>query len=196
MTVAARAVAANGPASGCIYTLDTSGIDVGMTGSRRFVHAGLRHRDQLILHKCVEHDRQVDPSRHFRSGSSAIIRHNGFRRPSPAPVTGVAPESNPLAYLTPPSFSVASCLPKAKFTGSCPTQSGPATAGGTVCYNGLSMTGSGSLTMNPGVYIINGAMSMTGSGSIAGSGVTIYLAPPSGSLVSHRLRRTQHLRAD
>src|ERR1019366_208628 len=33
MKVSARSVAGNGPASGCIYTLDTSGTDIGMTGS-------------------------------------------------------------------------------------------------------------------------------------------------------------------
>jgi hypothetical protein len=36
--------------------------------------------------------------------------------------------------------------------------------------------------MQPGVYVINGSFSETGSGSISGSGVTIYLAPPSGAL--------------
>jgi hypothetical protein len=115
-------------------------------------------------------------------GIAGSFNKTGSGTISPHPVTGVAPVANPLAYLTAPSFSVASCLSNPRFTGSSPNTIGPAIAGGTVCYNGLSMTGSGSLTMQPGTYIINGAMSQTGSGSISGSGVTIYLAPPNGSL--------------
>jgi Flp pilus assembly protein TadG len=181
MTVKARAVAAFGPASGCIYTLDTSGIDVGMTGS-----GALSMPDcGIVIDSASTNALNLTGSATISALSIGIAGNynkTGSGTISPNPVTGVAPEANPLAYLTAPSFSVASCLANPHFTGSASNTIGPAVAGGTVCYNGLTMTGSGSLTMNPGVYIINGAMSLTGTSTVSGSGVTIYLAPPSGSL--------------
>jgi hypothetical protein len=42
-------------------------------------------------------------------------------------------------------------------------------------YNGgISMSGSSSLTLNPGVYYINGGIGMSGPSSISGTGVFIY----------------------
>jgi hypothetical protein len=99
---------------------------------------------------------------------------------SPTPVTGLAPVADPLAWLTPPTYST--CLSDPQFTGSTSHTIGPSVAGGTVCYNALTNTGSGSLTLNPGIYVINGSFSNTGSGTISGSGVTIYLGPPNGAL--------------
>ena len=55
-------------------------------------------------------------------------------------------------------------------------------SGGTVCYNGLSVSGSGTVSLNPGTYIINGGFSSSGSTNISGSGITVYLAAPNGSL--------------
>jgi Flp pilus assembly protein TadG len=181
MKVSARSVAGNGPASGCIYTLDTSGIDVGMTGS-----GALSIPDcGIVIDSAASNALNLTGSGTISALSIGIVgnyNETGSGTISPTPVSGVAPEPNPLGYLTAPSFSVSSCLANPSFTGSSSNTIGPAIAGGTVCYNGLSMTGSGSLTMQPGTYIINGAMSQTGSGSISGSGITIYLAPPNGSL--------------
>jgi Flp pilus assembly protein TadG len=181
MKVSARSVAGNGPASGCLYTLDTSGIDVGMTGS-----GALSIPDcGIVIDSAASNALNLTGSGTISALSIGIVgnyNETGSGTISPTPVTGVAPEANPLGYLTAPSFSVSSCLANPSFTGSSSHTIGPATSGGTVCYNGLSMTGSGSLTLNPGTYIINGAMSQTGSGSISGSDVTIYLAPPNGSL--------------
>jgi hypothetical protein len=181
MKVSARSVAGNGPASGCIYTLDTSGVDVGMTGSGTMSIPDCG----IVIDSAASNALKLTGSGSISALSIGIVGNyseTGSGSISPNPITGIAPEANPLAYLTAPSFSVASCLANPSFTGSGSNTVGPAVAGGTVCYNGLSMTGSGSLTMQPGTYIINGAMSQTGSGSISGSGVTIYLAPPNGSL--------------
>jgi hypothetical protein len=181
MKVRARSVASNGPASGCVYTLDTSGIDVGMTGSGTMFIPDCG----IIIDSAASNALKLTGSGSISALSIGIVggySKTGSGSINPSPVTGIAPEANPLGYLAAPAFSVASCLANPRFTGSSSNTIGPVVSGGTVCYNGLSMTGSGSLTMNPGTYIIDGAMSMTGSGAISGSGVTIYLAPPSGSL--------------
>lgn len=179
--VSARAVAGLGAASGCIYTLDTSGIDVGMTGS------GVLSMPDcgIVIDSGSTNALNMTGTTSISALSVGIVgsyHETGSASTSPTPITGIAPEPNPLSFLTAPSFSVSSCLANPRFTGSSAHTIGPAVSGGTVCYNGLSMTGSGSLTMNPGTYIINGAMSMSGSGVISGSGITIYLAPPNGSL--------------
>jgi Flp pilus assembly protein TadG len=181
MNVSARAVAGNGAASGCIYTLDTSGTDIGMTGSGTLSMPDCG----IVVDSASSNALTLTGSGSISAESVGIVGNyteTGSGSISPAPVTGLAPVPNPLAWLTPPSFVASSCLADPHFTGSSSNTIGPATAGGTICYNGLSMTGSGSLTMQAGTYIINGGFSQTGSGSITGSNVTIYLAPPNGSL--------------
>lgn len=181
MTVSAVAVAANGPASGCIYTLDTSGTDIGLVGS-----GDLSMPDcGIVINSGSANALSLTGSSSIQALSIGIVGGYsvvGSGTLNPTPVTGVAPAPNPLAYITAPVYTASACLADPHYTGSTSYTIGPSTSGGTVCYNGLSIVGSGSLTLNPGVYVINGAFSSTGSGSISGSAITIYLAPPSGSL--------------
>jgi Flp pilus assembly protein TadG len=177
MTVTARAVAAFGPASSCIYALDTSGVDVGMNGN-----GDLNMPDcGVLINSSSSNALDMVGNTTLTAKSIGIVgNYNTNGGETPKPITGVLPVSNPLAYLKAPDFTVTSCLadpsPKNAVT------LGPATAGGTVCYNGLSMTSHAAVWLNPGVYVINGALSMAGQASISGTGVTIYLAPPNGSL--------------
>ena len=181
MNVSARSVAGLGPATGCIFTLDPSGIDIGMTGSGDLNMPSCG----IVINSASSNALNLTGSATISAQSIGIVggyHETGSGTITPTPVTGVAPVANPLAYLTAPTFTPASCLADPHYTGSTSHTIGPSVAGGTICYNGLSMTGSGSLTLNPGIYVINGALSMTGSGSLSGSGITIYLAPPNGSL--------------
>jgi Putative Flp pilus-assembly TadE/G-like len=174
MNVSARAVAGLVAASGCIYTLGTSDADIGMVGS-----ADLSMPDCGIL---------VDSS-----SSNAISMTNnttitaqsigvvggisiGGADMTPAAITGIAPAADPLAFLPVPSFNTASCKadPGSNY--------GPTIPGGTVCYNGISITGSGNVTFPPGLYIVNGTFSIKGSGTVSGNGVTFFLAAPNGTL--------------
>jgi Flp pilus assembly protein TadG len=181
MAVSAVAVASNAAASGCIYTLDPSGVDIGMTGS-----GSLSMPDcGIVINSASSNALNLTGSGTISAQSIGIVGNynkTGSGTISPAPVTGIAPAPDPLAYLSAPTYSSGSCLSDPHFTGSTSNTVGPSTAGGTVCYNGLTNTGSGSLTLQPGVYVINGSFSSTGSGSISGTGVTIYLAPPNGAL--------------
>ncbi len=187
MNVSATAVANNGPASNCIYTLDPSGIDVGMTGTADLSMPSCG----IIINSGSSNGLNMTGTSNLTAASIGIVGGYDTTKNanySPTPVTGVAPAPNPLAYLSAPSFNASSCLSDPHITGSGTNVIGPS-AGGTICYNGLSISGSATTTMSPGTYIINGAMSMSGSGSLnmptgmlPGQGVTIYLAPPNGSL--------------
>jgi len=179
MSVAARAVAGLGPSEGCIYTLDTSGSGVSLTGSGNLSAPNCG----LIVDSSSSNAVSLSGSASITAKSIAIVggtSTSGSTSLQPTPVTGIAPVSNPLSYLQAPSYSSSSCLADPHVTSSMTL--GPAVSGGTVCYNGLTISGSGALTLNPGVYVINGGFSASGSGTITGSGITIYLAAPSGAL--------------
>jgi Flp pilus assembly protein TadG len=179
MTVAARAVAGLGPSQGCIYTLDTSGSDISLSGSGSLSVPNCG----IIVNSTSSNGVRLSGSASITAKSIGIVGGSsvsGSGTLSPAPVTGIAPVSNPLSFLQAPSYNASSCLPDPHVTSSATL--GPTVAGGTVCYNGLSNSGSGALTLNPGVYVITGGFSASGSATITGTGVTIYLAAPNGSL--------------
>ncbi len=54
-------------------------------------------------------------------------------------------------------------------------------AGGTICYNGLTISNGATATLQPGLYIINGTLTFSGGSKVSGTGVTFYL-PPGASL--------------
>jgi uncharacterized repeat protein (TIGR01451 family) len=96
------------------------------------------------------------------------VSTSGTATLSPAAVTGIAPVANPLACLTGPSASGltnygAVC---------CNTGSHTLNPG---IYSSIRASGNACLTLNPGIYIIEGGgVTVTGGASIAGSGVMIY----------------------
>jgi Flp pilus assembly protein TadG len=180
MNVSARAVAGLRAASGCIYTLDTSGTDIGLTGTADLSMPNCG----ILVDSAASNAIRMTGSSGITAQSIGIVggySTSGSASMSPSPVQGIVPAPDPLSWLPAPSFTSSSCLPDPHKTGSGAVTLGPSTSGGTVCYNGLSVSGSGSVTLNPGLYIINGGFSMTGSGTITGSGVTFYLAAPNGS---------------
>ena len=184
MNVKARASASLGPGAGCIFTLNQSGTDVGLSGN-----------GYLTMPDCgVVIDSQASKALSLTGNSLISAKYIGIvgnysdssnspNSLTPTPVTGIAPASDPLAFESPPAFNPSSCLPDPQPHPSSgnTTTIGP-TNGGTVCYNGISVTGSGSVSLNPGTYIVNGGFSAGGSTNISGSNITIYLAAPSGSL--------------
>jgi hypothetical protein len=202
MNVSARAVAALGPGSGCIFTLNQSGVDVGLSG-----------QGSLSMPDCgVVIDSSSAKGLTLTGGATISAKYIGIagnysdssNSPNslvPVPVTGIAPVPNPLGTLTPPTFSYSSCVadPHPNPSGSQTVTVGPSVPGGTVCYNGLTVSGSGIVNFTPGTYIINGGFSSSGSSTIQETvtsiptttqptigpcpcGETFYLAPPNGAL--------------
>lgn len=87
---------------------------------------------------------------------------------SPAPNTGANISPDPFAGMTPPPV------------GAC-TSPGVSQTGGTttidpgVYCGAINLGGNASLTLNPGLYVLENGLSMAGGTSISGSGVTLYI---------------------
>jgi ELWxxDGT repeat protein len=108
-------------------------------------------------------------------GATAIDVVGGYRRGvdatiSPAPVTGAAYQADPLAGLAGPSTTGLTNY------GSVNVRDGARTISPGI-YRQINVSRNGSLTMNPGTYIIlGGGLTVSGNASITGQGVLIYNA--------------------
>ncbi len=122
---------------------------------------------------------------------------------TPTPVTGIAPESDPLAYL--PTPTVAACAATTNTITSGTHTINPSLG----CYNvvisgsptvtfmpgeyasiAINSSSSATLTFQAGTYVIQGSggLSLTGNGAtITGNGVTFYMGPSAGSVSVHGL---------
>ena len=150
---------------GCIYTLGRSGQGIRITGSANLTAPG-----------CGIFDNSDSSDAATTSGGAKIVAksinivggYRGFPNAySPTPKTGVAAISDPLAYIPEPTIPD-DCAAGPHFSGSSAHVLSPG------CYNGLSVSGSGNLTLEPGMYIINGSIDLSGSGTVSGTGVTFY----------------------
>lgn len=167
VTVSARAVAGNASSHGCLYALRPSGTGILANGA-----------DIISMPGCAIYDDSSDQTQAMLlNGAGRItakwigvvgkVLQNGGFTATPIPVSGVAPVSDPLAYLLAPTAH--SCLPNPIINGS-----------GTFtlnqgCYNGFTVNGSATVNLNPGTYYINGPLTFNGSGTITGTNVTFYL---------------------
>ena len=174
ISVAARAVATTVPSPNCVYTLGSSGTDIGMTGS-----------GSLSVPNCSILDDSSSSNALNLVGSATITANSigivgnykvvGSGSVTPNPVTGMSAVSDPLS-LTAPPFVASSCHAAFTNTGSrSVTITGPTIPGGIICYDGFSNIGSGTVTFPAGTYVINGSFSNTGSAGLTGTGVTFYL---------------------
>ena len=177
MQVAARAVAFNGAKStACVLALNQTAQDT--------IH--LQGSFNVSVPGCQVIDNSANASALVFTGAGGILTAGSVgvvggatgatSDSTPAPITGIAPVSDPLASLPPPPYNPASCT--APPTG---TTWGPATAGGTVCYSG-NVKVLTNVTMNPGIYVFPGTLDFTGGGSLTGTGVTLYFPGPGGTL--------------
>jgi len=162
ITVSARAVAGSGSVAGCVWALAKSGTDVSVTGSGSF-----------SANNCTIYDDSSSSNALTLTGSGSISAQNigivgnytktgsGSIHPNP-PMTGLAPAADPLANLPTPTITTGTCASNCvqSFSGSSNNSIGPGN------YNQISNTGSGTLTLTPGNYIINGNLSNSGSGNL------------------------------
>jgi hypothetical protein len=163
VTVAATAVAGPQASAGCVWTLTTSGTDVNNTGS-----------GTVDLPSCIFYDDSSSSNALTNVGSGTITAKKigivgnysnvGSGSINPTPTTGMTYVSDPLASLQPPTIPTSTgsgCQPAQNFSGS--GNFGTLSAG---CYDGISLNGSGTLTLNAGNYVINGNISVVGSANI------------------------------
>jgi Putative Tad-like Flp pilus-assembly len=179
MTVTTRAVATLGNSQNCIYALGSSGIVINASNGANLTatSCGIVGNGNLS----VVGGAQIHAQTIAVAGTSTI---NNGGSTSPTPVTGIPPVSNPLAYLTPPTYG--SCInPPNGGNGSYANgvTLGP-TGGGVICYNYLNIAnGATNITLNPGTYVINGNFTLGGGVSVTGTGVTFYF-PNSGDTIN------------
>jgi len=170
--MAARAVAvmnpggdSMNPGGNCIYALGPIGSDITVNSP-----------SSLSVPNCSVLDDSKDAAALVVNGAmtaSSIGVVGGFNgQPTPNPVTGIAPVSDPLAYLAPPAYTVASCLPDPVITTDTTLAPG--------CYNNLTINGNAGVPGSPtvtfqGTYIINGALTITASPTLNGTNLLLYL---------------------
>jgi hypothetical protein len=177
MTVTARAVAFDGAtSSNCVLATNPTASDtIDLQGSFNANFPGCSVVDDSNSPTALDF---TGGGGSLTAGSVGVVGGAGGHTgdSSPAPKTGVAPISDPLASLPAPTYNAASCT--AAPSG---TAWGPATAGGTVCYSG-NIKVQQNITMSAGTYVFTGDLDFTGHGSLTGTGVTLYIAGPNGQL--------------
>ena len=168
MTVSGRAVAGMRPSNACVYVLNpTASYAMNLQGSFDVSTPGCGVVVNSNSSTALEF---TGSGGTLTAGSVGVVGGVGGQigDSNPMPVTGIAPQNDPLAYVPPPEYNTSS-VP----CGAAPTTTtiGPSNAGGTVCYSG-DVTLSNQ-TLNPGVYVFTGNVSF--SGTVTGTGVTFYL---------------------
>ncbi len=103
------------------------------------------------------------------AGSVGVVGGDGGHTvdSTPAPVTGILAESDPLASVTPPDPTKLTCTAGGTLTGTI----GPTVAGGIKCYSG-NVTLS-NVTLNEGTYVFTGNVTLDGTVTSGTGGSTI-----------------------
>jgi hypothetical protein len=142
----------------------------------------------------------VTTSTNHIAGSDNLVCDDTCGTFSPAPTQGDGTQlPDPLAYLSPPTSVTSAGTIVTDTTHKCTAGPPPScivnnssnvTVGPGV-WNNLEVTGSGSITMQPGTYVITGSVQLTGTpgssnsgtatGKLTGSGVMMYFTCPSTS---------------
>lgn len=182
--VQARAVAGLGTSTNCIYVLGGSGTTVTMNNDGQLYAPGCG----IIVNSSGTPAISISGSANITGAWVDVVgtatTDNSGSKYTPAATEGVAPVSDPLAYLSPPSYTASSCTgdPFGFVQGGATYSVGPGSAhsttqnGNLVCYTSLNLGVNGdTVTVNPGIYVITGALA-TGSGTVSGGdGVMFYI---------------------
>lgn len=183
-TVSARAVAAPSSGSGgtanCIIALDKGNVtDLTDSGSAQLnlnsCSLGIDSSSSSALNlsgsATINAQSVSIVGNYTTSGSAKLNTTNGV-------TTGAAPVPDPYANLSIPTYSGCNSTNTTVTTSKSYSVSGSVY----VFCGGLRISGSGNVTLNPGVYIINGGgLSVSGTATLSGSGVTIILTSSTGS---------------
>jgi hypothetical protein len=182
LTVSARAVGTIATTPTCLVTLGSTAPGLSVTNGAA-----------LSISSCGIIDDATGSGALTASGGSPITAtsvgvvgttsiSNGATV-TPTPVTGITTVADPLSYFaTPP--------PSSDYTSGCSVDPkvstsrtiGPSTSNSYVCYQGLTISNNSTVTLNPGLYIINGVggtgknqFSVSGGVLNGTTGVTFYL---------------------
>ena len=175
-TIAARAVATNlsgGANSGCLYTLgppssSIEGVSINGSAVLNAPTCGIVDNGN---YNTQGNALIVNASTFGVSGSANISGPGGSvtctSGTSSCPTYGAPASSDPLSYLTPPAVQTPSF-------GNVTTSGTQVLQPGT--YSSITIGKNSTVTMNPGIYYVNGSGGVTfnGAGTVTGDGVTVY----------------------
>jgi len=183
MSVSARAVASQGRNPNCIYLLQATGTTLTSTGGSTINSPDCGIVDDSSNSAAIS----VSGGSTVSTDSIAVVgsysASNGTI--SPTPSTGIVAVSDPLAYLSPPTYSAGSCTSNPAYSyngGGLSYHVGPGSnysttqSGNLVCYTSLTVGGNGNtVTVNPGIYVITGSLNFGNGTILGGNGVTFYI---------------------
>jgi hypothetical protein len=181
-TVVARAVAYQGSARGCIYSLQPSpgAIAIGTVG-RRGGGADLNANCAVMDNGDFTLRGRADVISASAIGVTGSFFNGTRSNVTPTPQQGMVSAADPLAYL--PTQNPGNC----NFTNVSITGGNRILSQGVYC-GGINISGNANVTFNPGLYVMepsgltNNGLTIGGAGNITGSGVTFYNGANSSSV--------------
>jgi hypothetical protein len=168
MNVSARAVAGNINGPACIYALDPSSPAAFTTNGNPSVQSscGVIVDSDSSTGMIVNGNATLDAT---SIGVAGNYSSTGNVTVNPAPITGVAPLPDPLAYV--PAPTVGGCT----YTNVSINANAATTLNPGVYCGGLTINGPATVTFSPGTYILDGGgMTVNGTTTLSGQGVTFY----------------------
>ncbi len=181
-TLQARAVAAPG-ASGCVLALDQSAVtDVTDNGNtvlnlndcNIYVNSPATNALRLVGGATINANAAYVHGNYTTSGQASLNTTAGTYTSAPV-------AQDPYADVQIPSYSGCNSN-NYSLTGGKSQTFTPGSSGVWVFCGGFDVKGNSSVTLQPGIYIIDGgSFSIAGGSSVSGSGVTIILTSSSGS---------------
>jgi hypothetical protein len=190
MTVAARAVASTGPAANCIYALASSGTNVTLSNAGKLNSSSCGVVSDSSSSTAVSSTGSAQLNAKTSIVGSYTTSNGGSI--TPTPTTGITAVADPLAGMAAPTYNAGQCTadPLTHYgNGGSSYTVGPGSAFSTtqgtnlVCYTSLTLGSNGdTVTINPGIYVITGAMSFNSGTNLGGTGVMFYLSGSSASV--------------
>jgi len=185
VNVSAHAVAGLGGTGNCVYALNSIGTTILLNNNAQLSSPDCGVVDDSMTSPAISVSGNASITASSVESVGGVYADNSGSKISPTATTGIAAVSDPLANLSPPSYSPSSCTadPLTSHSNGGSTYSvGPGSAnsttqnGSTVCYTSLTLGVNGdTVTLNPGVYVITGALTFASGTVLGGSGVTFYL---------------------
>jgi hypothetical protein len=165
------------PSGGCIYVLGSPGTTFTMNGTPT-----LQTGCGIYVNSTSSAAASLTGTASITATGGATVNitggwtHSGGSSVLPSPVLGTPAVSDPLSYLTPPTSSGCS-MSGVSLSGTNSQTVSPCTAGGTIrITGGMALGGQSSITLNPGVYIIDNGISMSGGTTLnASGGVMLFI---------------------
>jgi Flp pilus assembly protein TadG len=169
-TVGARAVSQAGASAFCVYSLDGTASRSMMIGGGGAGNFGC----SLFVNSTSSSALHADGGGSITAKDIQVVGNydTGSGSFSPSPTTGVSSVADPLASEPQPSFS--SC----NYNNTSITTTKTLNPG-TYC-GGMTISG-GTVTLNPGLYIITGGLNWNNNSHVSGSGVTLFFTQGGGS---------------